>query len=133
MGNSNNINLEEMNVWAVDDWAAFGISLWQLQKSIKEDPAYISEAVDILAGIRKVLPRLNLIMRKYATDVAELVASLSCDCIRSMAEDCHWDAKRVARSHRAAPNLNPPEDDNEDLLDLPREWFDGLEDDDGDD
>lgn len=130
MENINNIKLEEMNVWAVDDWAAFGISLWQLQKSIKEDPAYISEAVDILAGIRKVLPRLNLIMRKYAADVAELVAGLSCDCIRSMAEDCQWDAKRVAQSHRAAPNLNLPEDDDEDPLDLPREWFDGLEDDD---
>ena len=130
MENFNNIKLEEMNVWAVDDWAAFGISLWQLQKSIKEDPAYISEAVDILAGIRKVLPRLNLIMRKYAADVAELVAGLSCDCIRSMAEDCQWDTKRVAQSHRAAPNLNLPEDDDEDPLDLPREWFDGLEDDD---
>ena len=44
MADTNNIQIEEMDCWAVDDWAAFGISLWTLQKSIKEEPAYISES-----------------------------------------------------------------------------------------
>ena len=42
--NTNNIQITDMDCWAVDDWAAFGISLWTLQRKIKEDPAYISEA-----------------------------------------------------------------------------------------
>ena len=57
--NTNNIQIEEMDCWAVDDWAAFGISLWTLQRKIKEDPAYISESVDILVGLREVVPRLS--------------------------------------------------------------------------
>lgn len=134
--NTNNIQIEEMDCWAVDDWAAFGISLWSLQKNIKEDPAYISEAVDILVGLQKVMPRLSLVMRVYAIDVAKMVAGLSCDCIRGLADDCRWNAQNVTqvRPVTLSPddNLNPPEDDDEDPLDLPREWFDGLDDDDDD-
>ena len=125
--NTNNIQIEEMDCWAVDDWAAFGISLWTLQKSIKEDPAYISEAVDILVGLQKVVPRLSLVMRVYATDVADMVAGLCCDCIRGLVDDCRWKAQNVTqvRPITMAPDDDPPED-----LDLPREWFDGLDDDD---
>ena len=39
MADTNNIQIEEMDCWAVDDWAAFGICLWALQKSIKEEQA----------------------------------------------------------------------------------------------
>ena len=88
MENTNNIKIEDMDCWAVDDWAAFGISLWTLQKSIKEDPAYISEAIDILDGIRKVMPQLSSVMRKYAADVAAMIAGLCVDCIKGIADDC---------------------------------------------
>lgn len=129
----NNIQVHDMNCWAMDDWAAFGVSLWHLQTQITKDPAYISEAVDILVGLRIALPKLNLVMRKYATDVADMVAGLCCDCIRGMADDCHWDARQVAQSHAmAAPDDNPPDDDD-DPLDLPPGWFDDGDDDDDDD
>ena len=126
---SNNIQITDMDCWAVDDWAAFGISLWSLQKNIKEDPAYISEAVDILVGLREVMPRLPMIMRKYATDVADIIAGLCVDCIRGLAEDCKWTAQNVTqvRPVTLSPDDDPPED-----LDLPREWFDGLDNDDDD-
>ena len=133
MADTNNIKMEEMDVWAVDDWAAFGISLWTLQRKIKEEPAYISEAVDILEGLRKVLPKLNLVMRKYAADVADMVAGLCCDCIREMAEDCKWTAQNVTqvRPVTLAPDDDPPEDDDPPGdLGLPPEWFDCLDDDD---
>ena len=132
---TNSIKLEEMDVWAVDDWAAFGISLWTLQRQIKEDPAYISEAVDILTGLQKVMPRLSLVMRVYAIDVAKMVAGLCCDCIRALADDCHWTAKRVDQVKPYTPgrDLDPPGEDDDDPLDLPPAWFDGVEDDDGDD
>lgn len=131
MENTNNIQITDMYCWAVDDWAAFGISLWTLQRQIKDDPAYISEAIDILDGLRKVLPRLNLVMRKYAADVADMVAGLCCDCIRGLADDCKWDGHRIAQMHAApaAPD-DPPDDDPPDDLGLPKEWFDGLDDDD---
>ena len=131
--NTNNIQITDMDCWAVDDWAAFGISLWTLQHKIKEEPAYISEAVDILEGLRKVLPKLNLVMRKYAADVADMVAGLCCDCIREMAEDCHWEARRVVQSHPDTDISDDDPPDDESTLDLPPEWFDGLDDDDGDD
>ena len=134
--NTNNIQITDMDCWAVDDWAAFGISLWTLQRKIKEDPAYISEAVDVLVGLREVVPRLSLVMRVYATDVADMVAGLCCDCIRGLVDDCKWKAQNVTqvRPVTLSPddNLNPPEDDDEDPLDLPPEWFDGLDDDDDD-
>ena len=133
MADTNNIKMEEMDVWAVDDWAAFGISLWTLQRKIKDEPAYISEAVDILEGLRKVLPKLNLVMRKYAADVADMVAGLCCDCIREMAEDCKWTAQNVTqvRPVTLAPDDDPPEDDDPPGdLGLPPEWFDCLDDDD---
>lgn len=135
--NTNNIQITEMDCWAVDDWAAFGISLWQLQRQIKEDPAYISEAVDILDGLRKVLPRLGLVMRTYAADVADMIAGLCCDCIRDMADDCHWDARQVAQSHPMAPDddtpyADLPDEDPPEDLGLPPEWFDGMDDDDDD-
>lgn len=125
--NTNNIQITEMDDWAVDDWAAFGISLWQLQRQIKEDPAYISEAVDILVGLREVVPRLSLIMRVYATEVADMVAGLCMDCIKSIADDCRWKAQNVTqvRPITMAPDDDPPED-----LGLPPEWFDGDDDDD---
>lgn len=128
MENTNNIKIEDMDCWAVDDWAAFGISLWTLQKSIKEDPAYISEAIDILDGIRKVMPQLSLVMRKYAADVAVMIAGLCVDCIKGIADDCQWTA------HQVTPPLNDdsPEDDDGDGLDLPPEWFDVLGDDNDD-
>ena len=128
--NTNNIQITEMDCWAVDDWAAFGISLWRLQRQIKEDPAYISEAVDILVGLREVVPRLSLVMRVYATDVADMVAGLCCDCIRGLVDDCKWKAQNVTqvRPVTLSPDDDPPED-----LGLPPEWFDGIEDDDGDD
>ena len=132
--NTNNIQIEEMDCWAVDDWAAFGISLWSVQKNIKEDPAYISEAVDILVGLQKVMPRLSLVMRVYAIDVAKMVAGLSCDCIQGMVSDCSWKAQNVTqvRPVTLSPDDDPDDDPPEDL-DLPREWFDGLDDDDDDD
>ena len=132
--NTNIIQIEEMDCWAVDDWAAFGISLWSLQKNIKEDPAYISEAVDILVGLQKVMPRLSLVMRVYAIDVAKMVAGLSCDCIQGMVSDCSWKAQNVTqvRPVTLSPDDDPDDDPPEDL-DLPREWFDGLDDDDDDD
>lgn len=130
---TNNIQIEEMNCWAVDDWAAFGISLWTLQRKIKEEPVYISEAVDILVGLRIALPKLSDVMRKYATDVADMVAGLSCECIRGLADDCRWDARQVAQSHpMAAPDDEPPDNDD-DPLDLPPGWFDDGDDDDDDD
>ena len=135
MADTKNIKMEEMDVWAVDDWAAFGISLWTLQRQIKEEPAYISEAVDILVGIGKVMPRLNLIMRKYAADVADMIAGLCVDCIRGLAEDCKWTAQNATQVRPAtlAPDDNPPEDDDPpDDLGLPPEWFDCLDDDDDD-
>ena len=133
MSDTNNIQVTDMDCWAVDDWAAFGVSLWRLQAQIKQDPAYISEAVDILMDLRVARPKLNLIMRKYAADVADMVAGLCCDCIRDLADDCHWDARQVSQSHTiTAPDDEPPDND-EDPLDLPREWFDGLDDDDDDD
>lgn len=118
----NNINLEEMNCWAVDDWAAFCVSLWSLQGQIKQDPAYISEAIDILTGIRKVLPQLSPDMRKYATDIADMVAGLCCDSIRGLADDCRWDARQAAQDASS-------QDDDDCGVELPREWFDGLDDD----
>ena len=132
--NTNNIQIEEMDCWAVDDWAAFGISLWTLQRKIKEDPAYISEAVDILTGLQKVMPRLSLVMRVYAIDVAKMVAGLCCDCIQGMVDDCRWKAENVTqvRPVTLSPDDDPDDDPPEDL-DLPREWFDGLDDDDDDD
>lgn len=132
--NSNNIQIEEMDCWAVDDWAAFGISLWRLQRQIKEDPAYISEAVDILVGLREVVPRLSLVMRVYAIDVAKMVAGLSCDCIQGIVSDCSWKAQNVTtvRPVTLSPDDDPDDDPPEDLG-LPPEWFDGIEDDDGDD
>ena len=132
MADTNNIQIEEMDCWAVDDWAAFGISLWTLQKSIKEEPAYISEAVDILVGLRIALPKLSEVMRKYATDVADMVAGLCCDCIRGLADDCHWDARQVAQTHPIAspPDDDPPDDGPPDDLGLPPEWFDDGDDDD---
>ena len=51
--NTNNIQITDMDCWAVDDWAAFGISLWTLQRKIKEEPAYISVAVVILVACKK--------------------------------------------------------------------------------
>ena len=131
--NTNNIQIEEMDCWAVDDWAAFGISLWRLQRQIKEDPAYISEAVDILVGLREVVPRLSLVMRVYATDVADMVSGLCCDCIKGIVDDCKWKAQNVTqvRPVTLSPDDDPDDDPPEDL-DLPREWFDGLDDDDDD-
>lgn len=130
----NNIQVHDMNCWAVDDWAAFGVSLWHLQSQIKKDPAYISEAIDILDGLRIALPKLPPIMRKYAADVADMVAGLCVDCIRGLADDCHWDARQVAQSHpMAAPDDNPPDDDPPDDLGLPPSWFDDGDDDDDDD
>ena len=128
---SNNIQITDMDCWAVDDWAAFGISLWSLQKNIKEDPAYISEAVDILVGLREVMPRLSLVMRVYAIDVAKMVAGLSCECIQGMVDDCRWKAENVTqvRPVTLSPDDDPEDDPPEDL-DLPREWFDGSDDDD---
>ena len=125
--NTNNIQITDMDCWAVDDWAAFGISLWTLQRKIKEEPAYISEAVDILVGLQKVVPRLSLTMRVYATEVADMVAGLCVDCIKGMADDCKWKAQNVTqvRPVTLSPDDDPPED-----LDLPREWFDGIDDDD---
>lgn len=130
---SNNIQITDMDCWAVDDWAAFGISLWSLQKNIKEDPAYISEAVDILVGLREVMPRLSLVMRVYAIDVAKMVAGLSCECIQGMVDDCRWKAENVTqvRPVTLSPDDDPDDDPPEDL-DLPREWFDGIDDDDDD-
>ena len=133
MADTNNIKMEEMDVWAVDDWAAFGISLWTLQRQIKEEPAYISEAVDILVGIGKVMPRLSLIMRKYAADVADMIAGLCVDCIRGLAEDCKWTAQNVTQVRPvtlAQDNDLPEDDDPPDDLGLPPEWFDCLDDDD---
>lgn len=131
--NTNNIQITDMDCWAVDDWAAFGISLWTLQRKIKEEPAYISEAVDILTGLREVVPRLSLVMRVYATDVADMVAGLCVDCIKGMADDCKWTAQNVTQVHPVtlSPDDDPPDDAS--ALDLPPEWFDGLDDDDGDD
>ena len=128
--NTNNIQITDMDCWAVDDWAAFGISLWTLQRKIKEEPAYISEAVDILVGLQKVVPRLSLAMRVYATEVADMVAGLCVDCIKGMADDCKWKAQKVTqvRPVTLSPDDDPPED-----LGLPPEWFDGIEDDDEDD
>lgn len=128
--NTNNIQITDMDCWAVDDWAAFGISLWTLQRKIKEEPAYISEAVDILVGLQKVVPRLSLTMRVYATEVADMVAGLCVDCIKGMADDCKWKAQNVTqvRPVTLSPDDDPPED-----LGLPPEWFDGIEDDDEDD
>ena len=130
MDNTNNIQITDMDCWAVDDWAAFGISLWTLQRKIKEEPAYISEAVDILVGLQKVVPRLSLTMRVYATEVADMVAGLCVDCIKGMADDCKWKAQNVTqvRPVTLSPDDDPPED-----LGLPPEWFDGIEDDDEDD
>lgn len=131
--NTNNIQIEEMDCWAVDDWAAFGISLWTLQRKIKEDPAYISEAVDILVGLREVVPRLSLVMRVYATDVADMVAGLCCDCIKGIVDDCKWKAQNVTqvRPVTLSPDDDPDDDPPEDLG-LPPEWFDGIDDDDDD-
>lgn len=128
--NTNNIQITDMDCWAVDDWAAFGISLWTLQHKIKEEPAYISEAVDILVGLQKVVPRLSLAMRVYATEVADMVAGLCVDCIKDIADDCKWKAQNVTqvRPVTLSPDDDPPED-----LGLPPEWFDGIEDDDEDD
>ena len=128
--NTNNIQITDMDCWAVDDWAAFGISLWTLQRKIKEEPAYISEAVDILVGLQKVVPRLSLAMRVYATEVADMVAGLCVDCIKDIADDCKWKAQNVTqvRPVTLSPDDDPPED-----LGLPPEWFDGIEDDDEDD
>ena len=130
MDNTNNIQITDMDCWAVDDWAAFGISLWTLQRKIKEEPAYISEAVDILVGLQKVVPRLSLAMRVYATEVADMVAGLCVDCIKDIADDCKWKAQNVTqvRPVTLSPDDDPPED-----LGLPPEWFDGIEDDDEDD
>ena len=130
MDNTNNIQITDMDCWAVDDWAAFGISLWTLQHKIKEEPAYISEAVDILVGLQKVVPRLSLAMRVYATEVADMVAGLCVDCIKDIADDCKWKAQNVTqvRPVTLSPDDDPPED-----LGLPPEWFDGIEDDDEDD
>lgn len=128
--NTNNVQITDMDCWAVDDWAAFGISLWTLQHKIKEEPAYISEAVDILVGLQKVVPRLSLAMRVYATEVADMVAGLCVDCIKDIADDCKWKAQNVTqvRPVTLSPDDDPPED-----LGLPPEWFDGIEDDDEDD
>ena len=87
MADTNNIQIEEMDCWAVDDWAAIGISLWTLQTSIKEEPAYISEAVDILVGLRVALPNRTLVMRTYAAEVAHLLAGLGLDCLRALADE----------------------------------------------
>ncbi len=132
--NTNNIQIADMDCWAVDDWAAFGISLWQLQRQIQEDPAYISEGVDIIVELRKVVPRLSQAMARYAADVVDLVAGLCCECIRDLADSCCWDGQTIiqARPVTLTPDDNPDDELPEDLG-LPPEWFDGVEDDDGDD
>ena len=128
--NSNNIQITDMDCWAVDDWAAFGVSLWRLQQNIRIDPAYISEAVDILDGIRHVLPRLPHIMQTYAADVAELISGLCCECIHNLADSCHLDANLVAQNMPSSLNSNIDPADDDGFLELPREWFDDLDDDD---
>lgn len=133
MENTNTIKVEEMDCWAADDWAAFGVGLWELRGQIVADPAYIAEAVDILVGLRKALPELNLAMKKYACDLADDIALLCCERINSLVGDCRWDARQASQSYTApsAPDDTPP--DGGDDLGLPREWFDVLGDDDDDD
>lgn len=130
METANNIRVEEMSEWEADDWAAFGVSLWELRGNIIADPAYIDAGIDILVGLKKSLSECAPIMRKYIADLADSVADLLCERIRSLADDCRWDARQVAQSSPAisASDNNPPDDGGD--LSLPPEWFDVLGDDD---
>ena len=45
------MDMKDMDRWAADDWAAFGLSLWELHGNIVADPAYIDAGVDILVAM----------------------------------------------------------------------------------
>lgn len=130
MENATTIKVEEMDCWSADDWAAFGVGIWELHGQIVADPAYISEAVDLLIGLRKVLPKLTLIMKKYACDLADALASLCCERINSLADDCRWDAQQLVQSHTASATPDDALPDDGDDLGIPHEWFDVLGNDD---
>ena len=119
-----------MSRWAAEDWAAFGLSLWELHGNIMADPAYIDAGVDILVGLRTAVPHVNLELRKYCADTADVIADLCCERIRNLADDCRWDARQVIPQHSATSGSGDDSPDEGDSPDLPPEWFDVLGDDD---
>ena len=126
------MDMKDMDRWAADDWAAFGLSLWELHGNIVADPAYIDAGVDILVGLRAALPHINLALRKYCADTADVIANLCCERLRGLADDCRWTTTQAASMAMGdSPDVEQPEENGEDLG-IPPEWFDDL-DDDGDD
>ena len=123
-------DMKEMSRWAAEDWAAFGLSLWELHGNIMADPAYIDAGVDILVGLRTAIPHVNLELRKYCADTADVIADLCCERIRNLADDCRWDARQVIPQHSATSGSGDDSPDEGDSPDLPPEWFDVLGDDD---
>ena len=112
--------MKDMNRWAADDWAAFALSLWELRGNIMADPAYIDAGVDILVGLRAAVPHVNMVLRKYCADTADIIVDLCCERLRDLADDCHWDARQVEQSHPTTPASD------DETPGLPPEWFDVL-------
>ena len=126
------LGMHEMNQWEADDWAAFAVSLWELRGNIIADPAYIDAGVDLLVELREAAPQANLALRKYIADIAVEIASLCCERLRGLADDCRWTTTQAASISMGNPSKEEaPEEVGEDLG-IPSEWFDCLDDDDDD-
>ena len=126
------LGMHEMNQLEADDWAAFAVSLWELRGNIIADPAYIDAGVDLLVGLCEAAPQANLVLRKYIADIAEEIASLCCERLRGLADDCRWTTTQAASMTTGGPQDEElPEEYGEDLG-IPSEWFDSLDDGDED-
>lgn len=125
------MDMKDMNRWAADDWAAFALSLWELRDNIMADPAYIDAGVDILVGLRAAVPHVNMVLRKYCADTADIIADLCCERIRDLADNCRWNVAETTRQFSADHEDAQDETilDEGEGLELPPEWFDGLDND----
>ena len=88
-----------------------------------------SEALELAIG-NPMYHWCNLELRKYCADTADVIADLCCERIRSLADDCRWDARQVIPQHSATSGSGDDSPDEGDSPDLPPEWFDVLGDDD---
>ena len=126
---SNEPEIRDMTHWNVDNWAAFGATLWKLRGDIEADPTYLSVLIDMLIGLAQVVPNASLPMRAYIADLADNLAELACNRIHGMADDCHWRAGPIYNGEGVSSHSDSNSDDSNDL---PLGWDVNTEDDNDD-
>ena len=123
---SNELEIRNMTHWNVDNWAAFGATLWKLRGDIEADPTYLSVLIDMLSGLAQAVPNASLPMRVYIAVLADNLAELACNRIRGMADDCRWRAGPIYNGEAVSTRSDSNSDGSNDL---PLGWGDDTEDD----